>query len=178
MGGSIAEMSMEKVKQNFEVNVFSSFTLIQIVLQKMIKQNHGKIIIMSSLAGRIPIPFLGSYCATKASIIKLTETLRKELKMIHKNIQIVMIEPGFYHTGFNQVMFDNKYKQMDLNSYFQSQIKKIKKREHLITKYLEKKNLNSIVSKIEEAIKQKKPKFIYRAPFSQSIFVKLYNLFH
>lgn len=177
IGGSIAEVPIEKVKENFEVNVFSSFEIVQIVLKKMMNKKSGKIIIMSSLAGRIPVRFLGIYCATKASIIKLTETLNQELKMIKSNIKISMIEPGLYYTGFNQVMFENKYKQMNIDSYFKSQIETLRKQETFITKYLERKKLNTIVNKIEESIINENPKFVYRAPLSQAIFAKIYNLF-
>ena len=178
IGGSIAEVPIEKVKENFEVNVFSTFEIVQIVLKKMMQKKSGKIIIMSSLAGRIPVRFLGIYCATKASIIKLTETLNQELKMINSNIKISMIEPGLYHTGFNQVMFENKYKQMSIDSYFKSQIEILRKQESFITKYLERKKLNTIVNKIEKSIVEENPKFIYRAPLSQAIFAKIYNLFN
>ena len=71
-GGSIAEIPMSKVRKNFEVNVFSYFEVEQIILKNMIKRNSGKIINIASIAGIIPMCFLGSYCATKASIIKMT----------------------------------------------------------------------------------------------------------
>ena len=59
---------------------------------------------MSSLIGLMPLKFLGVYSATKASIIHLTTTLKEELKLLDTNIKVVLIEPGMYHTGFNQVM--------------------------------------------------------------------------
>lgn len=58
----------------------------------MLKNQNGKIIIISSLAGIIPIEFLGSYCATKASIIMLAKVLQKELKIVNPNIKIKIIE--------------------------------------------------------------------------------------
>lgn len=100
-GGSISEIKMDKVRENFEVNVFSNFEVVQIVLKNMIKKDSGKIIMISSLAGILPLKFLGSYCATKSSIIMLTQVLKKEIKLISKNIKISLIEPGMYHTGFN-----------------------------------------------------------------------------
>ena len=65
LGGSIIEADMDYVRENFEVNVFSSFRLLQIVLRKMIEKNKGRIIVMSSLASMFPIPFSGVYSATK-----------------------------------------------------------------------------------------------------------------
>ena len=175
--GSVSEIDMNKVRNNFEVNVFSNFEIVQMVLKNMIKKGKGKIIMMSSLAGIIPLPFLGSYSSTKASIRMLTKCLNLELKLLKNNIKIVLIEPGLYKTGFNKLAFDKKYDFMDYNSYFKEQIDLIKKSENLFLALFEKKKLNSIVSKIVKAVIKENPKFIYRAPISQNVFAKIYNLF-
>ncbi len=175
-GGSMAEIPIHLVRSNFEVNVFSYFQVIQVVLEKMIEKKKGKIINMASLAGLIPIPYLGSYCATKASIIKMTEALRMELKDIDTNIQICLVEPGLYHTGFNQVMLENKYTWMEQESYFQNVIEKIRKRENQICQFLEHYELKSIVKQITNAIQSKHMKRIYRAPILQVMGAKLYLL--
>ena len=165
-------MDINKIKENYEVNVFSSLLITQIVLKKMIQDKKGKIINMASLAGIVPICFIGSYSSTKSAIIKITETLKKELNKI-SNIKVSMIEPGFYDTGFNQVMFDNK----DIDLYFSHLKNQINQEQEFIHRWIEKKNLNSIVKKIIKCIDSKNPKFIYRAPFSQVVFSKLYALF-
>lgn len=176
-GGSILEIPFNKVRKNYEVNVFSNFELVQLILKQMILKNKGKVIIMSSLASIIPINFLGSYCSTKASISMLATTLKNELKLINNHIKIKLIEPGLYHTGFNQVMLENKYKWMDINSYFKNQIKNIRKKENIIFNLLEKRNLSSIVNKIIKAIDSDNNKFKYSAPFYQYLFAKLYAFF-
>lgn len=171
--GSIIEIDMNKVRETFEVNVFKNFELIQVILKNMIKKEKGKIIIMSSLAGLIPLKFQGAYSASKTSIIKLTQTLKKEMKLINKNIHISLIEPGFYYTGFNQVMFENKYDWMETKSLFQKELETIRKKETLLLRLLEHKNLNSIVKQIIKAI-NRNDKFIYSAPISQRIISKIY----
>ena len=174
--GSMAEINMNKVRNNFEINVFSNFEIIQIVLKNMIKKKQGKIIIISSLGGTIPMPFLGSYSATKASLTKMAEALNIELKLLESNIKTSIILPGLYNTGFNKLMFDEKYDFMEIDSYFKKQIELIKKSENLILKLFQKNNLNSIVKKITTAITTKNPKLTYKAPLSQVIFSKIYNL--
>lgn len=177
IGGSITEIPINLMRKNYEINVFSSFNLMQHVLKGMIKKGNGRIVIMSSLLGIAPMKFLGVYSSTKASIISLADALRKELKMINKNIKVCLIEPGAYHTGFNQLMLNNKYDFMKEDSYFKGQIKNIRNRENLIFNIIEQKNLNSIVNKIVLSITSPNPKFIYRAPTSQVIAMKLYSLF-
>lgn len=176
-GGSLAEIDVNLVRDNYEVNVFSNLELIQLALKTMLKKGSGKIIIMSSLAGIYPMPFIGSYSSTKASLIKIAQTLKKEIDMLNTDIQICLIEPGIYYTGFNQVMFENKYPSMDIDTYFKSQIEIIRNREKFIHNFIEKKNLDSIVKKIILAINDETGRFLYRAPFSQVVFVKLYSLF-
>ena len=63
--GSMIEMPVDRIRDNFETNVFSNFKVLQRVLQKMIKKGRGKVIIMGSLAGKIPMPFLGAYSGSK-----------------------------------------------------------------------------------------------------------------
>ena len=176
-GGSLIEINMDRVRKNFETNVFSSFEIVQIALKNMIRKKSGKIIVMSSLSSIIPLNFLGAYCGTKASLSHMTRILKNEVKKLNKNIKIVLIEPGMYYTGFNQVMLENKYKYMDIDSYFKKQIEIIRKKENFIFSLLEKEKMNSVGNKILKAIYSDNPKFIYRAPLLQNIGARIYNVF-
>lgn len=176
-GGSLAEIDVNLMRENYEVNVFSTVELIQVALKSMIRKKQGKIIIMSSLAGIYPVRFIGSYASSKASLIKIAEILKKEIDMLDLNIDVCLIEPGFYYTGFNQVMFENKYPSMNIDSYFKSQIEILRNRENFIHNFIEKKQLYSIVNQILHAIENENGRFLYRAPFSQVVFAKLYSLF-
>ena len=175
IGGSVAEIDINIMKENFEVNVFNNFKLVQLVLKQMIKRKNGRIIMISSIAGIVPIPFLGSYCATKASIIKLTECLKLELKNLNTNIKISLILPGMYHTGFNQVMLENKYNDA-ANSYFKKEIELIRKKENLFFCLFELNSYNSITNKIYKAITSNNPMFIYKAPLLHAIGSKIYQI--
>lgn len=174
-GGSISEIDIKKIREIFEINVIKNFHLVQIVLKNMIKKGSGKIIMMSSLSGLMPIKFLGAYSASKSSIIRLTQTLKKEMKMINKNIKISLIEPGMYHTGFNQLMLEDKYDWMKNNSYFKQELEIIRNKENIFWNLFEYKKLNSIVKQVVKAI-NKNNKFIYSAPKSQRILAKLYSI--
>lgn len=175
-GGSISEIPFDRVRENFEVNVFANFELLQIVLRNMLKKDKGKVIIMSSLAGVIPIDFLGVYCATKASIKMFATTLKNELKLVNTNVKIKMIEPGLYHTGFNEIAFENKYDWMMEKSYFKNVIPEIKAKENLLLALAEKDDLDTITNKIIKAIEDDTDKFKYTAPILQSIGAKLYQI--
>lgn len=179
IGGSILDIPINRIKENYDVNIFGSINVLKVIFKNMYNSGSGRIIIMSSLLGIIPFKFLGIYSSTKSSLISLCICLKKEIKMINKNIKICLIEPGAYKTGFNDVMLENKYDYIKKSNYFKHQIKSIRKKENKLFSFIEKRNLNSIVEKIEDAITSKNPKFIYRAPFFQSFFIKLiYFLFY
>ena len=174
--GSMIEMPVDRIRDNFETNVFSNFNLLQRVLQKMIKKGRGKVIIMGSLAGKIPMPFLGAYSGSKASLIKMTEALRFELMLLNSDIKVSLILPGLYRTGFNKLAMDKKYDFMDVNSFFEYQLDFIHSYDKFVL-FFEQRALTSIVNKICQAIYSDNSKFIYSAPFSQNMFVKIISLF-
>ncbi|MDD4719126.1 MAG: SDR family NAD(P)-dependent oxidoreductase [Bacilli bacterium] len=176
-GGSIVEIPMDKVRNNFEVNVFSNFEIIQKVFKQMIKKNNGRIIVMSSLIRLVPINFLGVYSATKASISNLMFTLNNELKYIDTNVRVVLIEPGPYHTGSNQVMLDNKYTWMSKDSYFSSCLEEIRRCENILFNLVEKNSLRSVARTIEKAVESESPRFLYQVPLSHAIGAKFFNFF-
>ena len=179
IGGSILDIPIYRIKENYDVNIFGNISVLKTVIKNMTSKGSGRIVIMSSLLGIIPMKFLGIYSSTKAALISFSITLKKELKMVNKNIKVCLIEPGAYRTGFNEVMLENKYDYMKRSKYFKHNTKKIRKNETKIFSFIERKSLNSIVEKIEDAIVSEKPKFIYRAPFFQALFIKLiYFLFY
>lgn len=171
---SIIEADINKMKECFDVNVFSNFKLVKLVLKQMIDKNSGKVVLASSVASEISIPFLGIYSATKASITTLGKALQKELHLINKNVKVVIIEPGLYHTGFNQKLIDSKYNN---GVYFKKIKNEIYNIEHLLFKLGEEKKLDSIVIKIVRAIEDKNVKSVYRAPLIYNALIKIYNLF-
>ncbi len=175
--GSILEIPFRNVKKNYEVNVFSTIRIIQLVVKQMIERGNGRIVIMSSLLGEIPLKFLGIYSSTKASLISLAISMKKELKLINKNIKVCLIKPGAYFTGFNQIMIENKFDWMKTNSYFKN-LEELKNKELKKFNFIEKKKLNTIIYKIEDAILSNNPKFIYSAPLFQVIFIKLYSFLY
>lgn len=175
--GSLAEIDINKVRNNFEVNVFSSFEISQLALKRMLDKKQGTILFISSLAGRITMPFLGPYCMTKFALSSGVETLRTEIQKISKNVHISIIEPGAYHTGFNQKNIAKKYVWMDEESFFYPIIDQIKAEEVRQFNFTESKTTLSIVRKIVKAAEIKKPKLRYSAPWWQAFGVHLLRMF-
>ena len=128
---------------------------------------------MSSLTALVPVPFLGVYSSSKAAISSLTSSLRKENMLLNNNIDIILIEPGMFHTGFNQYMLshildDQVFKEVNEEIY---QV------EGALFRLIEKNKLTSIVVKIIKAVEEENPKIVYRTPLSHSLFCRIYSAF-
>ena len=98
--GAVEDLPRDALKQNFEANVFGWHDLIIQVLPIMRAQGYGRIINCSSVLGFVPIPWRGSYVATKYAIEGLTETLR--LEMNDTDIKIILLQPGPISSKFRQ----------------------------------------------------------------------------
>lgn len=171
-GGSVLDIPIASLEKNFEVNVFSNIKFIQMYCGHLFLENKkGKVVVMSSLAGVIPIPFLGSYCATKASLISLTTCLKKELKLITKDIKVKLIEPGIFNTGFNDVMIENKNKSI----YFSDLEPQLTNIEEKLFSLIGHNDTNSIVKKIIQAVESNSNRLIYSAPFFQKLGARIYS---
>ena len=97
--GSLEELSLEEIKQQFETNVFGVIRATKAVIPTMRKQGNGTIVNISSVGGRIGlIPFNTAYHASKFALEGFTESLRQELAEF--NIKIILIEPGFISSNF------------------------------------------------------------------------------
>lgn len=96
--GALEEVSEEQLHRVFEVNVHGPARLIRAVAPHMRRQGSGRIINLSSVAGRVAIPMMGAYCGTKFAIEAMSDALRTELGLF--GIRVVLIEPGAIRTEF------------------------------------------------------------------------------
>src|SRR6266702_3076813 len=94
--GPLEAFTLEQVHQQFETNVFSVLRVNRAVLPQMRKQGSGLLLQIGSIAGRLGMPFLGLYGATKFALEGLTESYRYELAPF--GIDAAIIEPGTYPT--------------------------------------------------------------------------------
>jgi NAD(P)-dependent dehydrogenase (short-subunit alcohol dehydrogenase family) len=98
IAGAIEDTSAAEAQLQFDTNFFGLHRVCRAVLPHMRAQRAGSIINMSSLAGRISVPFQGFYSATKFAIEAYTEALRMEVRPF--GITVSMIEPGDFATSF------------------------------------------------------------------------------
>ncbi|MBU6251044.1 MAG: SDR family NAD(P)-dependent oxidoreductase [Cyanobacteria bacterium REEB417] len=96
--GPLETMPLEQAKAIFEVNVFGLMGLTQLLLPAMRERGRGRIVNVSSIAGRWVSPGSGWYGASKHALEALSDALRLELHRF--GLQVVLIEPGLIATDF------------------------------------------------------------------------------
>ena len=103
--GPLSLIPLERLRGVFEVNVFATVASVQRVAQKMRKKRAGRIVIMSSIGGVRAGVGSGPYTMTKHAIQAFGTALRQELMMF--GVDVCLINPGPYATGFNDRMANN-----------------------------------------------------------------------
>jgi NAD(P)-dependent dehydrogenase (short-subunit alcohol dehydrogenase family) len=103
--GPIELVPVEAIRENFETNLFSLIALTQLVIPIMREQRSGRIVNISSVAGRIARPLSSVYDSTKHALEAISDGLRGELAQF--GIKVVIIEPGFIITEFLGVANEN-----------------------------------------------------------------------
>ncbi|WP_029686744.1 SDR family oxidoreductase [Tatumella saanichensis] len=103
-GGAVVDLPEDKLRRQFEVNVFGTVLLTQLFARQFIEKRKGKIVIVSSVAGITTDPFAGAYSASKHALEAFAEALHIELSEF--GVQVATVNPGPILTGFNDRMFE------------------------------------------------------------------------
>ncbi|RKD71291.1 short-subunit dehydrogenase [Sinobaca qinghaiensis] len=115
-GGPISEIPVDRVREVYETNVFSTLENAQIAAKKFVNKKQGKIIFLSSIVGIVAMPYLGAYSSSKHAIEAIAKTMKAELEEF--GVQVATINPGPFETGFNDRMFEEKWKWYDEKENF------------------------------------------------------------
>jgi NAD(P)-dependent dehydrogenase (short-subunit alcohol dehydrogenase family) len=96
--GAVEAVPMEKIRRQFETNVFGLARMCQLVLPGMRRQGYGRIVNVSSMGGKLTFPGAGYYHATKHAVEALSDALRFEVAGF--GVEVSVIEPGLIKTDF------------------------------------------------------------------------------
>jgi NAD(P)-dependent dehydrogenase (short-subunit alcohol dehydrogenase family) len=100
--GPAEQVSPEILHKQFQTLVFAHIELCRLAIASMRARNGGLIINVTSLAARLPVPFMAAYNAAKAAMASFTMSL--QLELAGTNIRIVDLQPGDISTGFNDAV--------------------------------------------------------------------------
>ncbi len=96
--GALENVPLEEARRQLDVNVFGLASLTKKVLPGMRERGFGRVINVSSVAGRVPMYFGAWYNVSKYSVEALSDALRMEVKPF--GVDVVLIEPGGIRTDW------------------------------------------------------------------------------
>lgn len=88
----------QKTQAMFQVNVYAMMYLSQLVALEMLTQGSGQIVLVGSMAGKVPTPAASAYAASKSALIGYANALRLEL--YGTGISVTTVNPGPVKTAF------------------------------------------------------------------------------
>jgi len=157
--GAIEDLSRETMRYQFEVNLFGLQDLTNRFIPVFREQGYGRIVNVSSVGGRICLPFMGIYSASKFALEAVSDALRAELSL--DGISVSLIEPGPIETRFSVNAADRGEKKLDMKTsrfgpayrqYFEK-----RKRESWYRKDIFRKPPDVVAKKILHALDSPRP---------------------
>jgi short-subunit dehydrogenase len=91
---------LDEVRRLWELNFFAALGMAQLVIPHMRARRSGTVVNVGSIGGKMTLPWLTLYSASKYAIGSLTEGLRMELR--RDNVHAMLVCPGYVKTGFQQ----------------------------------------------------------------------------
>jgi NAD(P)-dependent dehydrogenase (short-subunit alcohol dehydrogenase family) len=178
--GPLELITPDRVKRQFETNVFGLLRLTQLVLPGMRARRQGRIVNIGSMGGRLTFPGGGVYHATKYAIEALSDALRFEVAGF--GVQVVLVQPGLIRTRFTKTVsagleglstgqsgpygpFTAEVERITRESYEQGPLKRFVG------------TADDVAEVIERALTARKPKARYRVSGSATILMTLRSLF-
>jgi NAD(P)-dependent dehydrogenase (short-subunit alcohol dehydrogenase family) len=102
--GAVEDVPIDRIRKQFETNVFGLARMCQLVLPAMRAAKRGRIVNIGSMGGRLTFPYGGYYHATKHAVEALSDALRFEVAPF--GIQVCLFEPGLISTEFGSTVSD------------------------------------------------------------------------
>ena len=115
--GEFSEIPLEKELDMLKTNIIAMHILTKLFLQKMKKENSGYILNVASIAGYMPGPLMSAYYSSKAYVVRLTQSIREELRREKSTVKVGVLCPGPVDTNFNNVA-GVKFKMKPLSSEY------------------------------------------------------------
>lgn len=94
--GAVEDVSDEAARAQLETNLLAPARLARLVLPRMRERGEGRIVNISSVAGRLSTPLMGWYCASKHALEAVTDALRVEVEP--DGVRVALVEPGMFGT--------------------------------------------------------------------------------
>lgn len=118
--GPVEQMPTEQARRIIDTNFWGSWNLCQATLPHLRQSERGRLLLVGSIAGFMGIPFRAAYCASKAALKAMTDSLRMEVQ--GSDVQVALVAPGDIAT--NSIATQYRQPVFDLDPLYQGRYKK------------------------------------------------------
>jgi short-subunit dehydrogenase len=162
-GGALEEIPLARLRKQFETNVIGLVAVTQAFVPMMRQRTAGVIVNVSSVVGKVTIPLMGAYTATKHAVESLSDALRMELASA--GIRVVTIAPGSIQTHFGNTLIETVESWLETESPYHDAYQKFMR---------DRRNDRGaepivIAKAILEAIRSERPKPRYAVPMDSKL---------
>ena len=130
--GAIEDVDPEDARRQFEVNVFGPMALVRLVAPHMREQGEGRIVNVSSIAGKVPALLGGWYHGSKFALEGLSDCLRLELEPW--GIDVSVVEPGPVKTEWPHIAQESMEETSEGGAYAVAESVEFKHRPGMVSR--------------------------------------------
>lgn len=103
--GVLEKVALADIERTLNVNIVSALAIFQAVIPAL-RASQGRLVFVSSMAGKVAMPFVGQYSASKFGLEGLADSMRREVA--HQGVRVSLVEPG----GIKTPMVDAQLAQV------------------------------------------------------------------
>ncbi|MEM9396812.1 MAG: SDR family oxidoreductase [Pseudomonadota bacterium] len=118
--GPLEAVSMDDWKRQYETNVLGTVRVTKAVLPSMRERRKGRVVNVSSVAGRVTLPFSGPYFSSKHALECISDSLRMEMRP--HGVEVVIVEPGAVKTRLGAIEQDQFAHCLETNPPYAAQL--------------------------------------------------------
>ena len=171
--GAIENVSLEEARKQLEVNLFGLARLCQLVLPTMRKQMSGRIVNVSSVAGKSVLLYGGWYHVSKYSVEAFSDALRMEMKPF--GVDVVLIEPGAIKTAWGMIAADHLLNSSKGTAYEATALQEAVNMQILYkSKYIS--DPKVVTTAICKAVENRRPRVRYRIGFASGTMLFFHSI--
>lgn len=112
--GALEDLSRDALRRQFETNLFGMVDFTNRLIPSMRQQGRGRIVLLSSVVGRVAIPFMGAYCASKYAVEAAGDVWRMELA--NAGISVTLVEPGPIASSFRKRVVGEAHRDLAMET--------------------------------------------------------------
>ena len=98
--GGVLKAGMEEIGREIEINYLGALRVVRAFAPAMVEHGDGLIVNVASILGKVSAPALGTYCATKAALLSLSQALRGDLA--GSGVRVIAVLPGTIDTDMSR----------------------------------------------------------------------------